>query len=96
MLGCQATAPPGRQYQYVEMSSTVQSYFCDKWRRGSYRRIALTLIELHADRHQNSCWLHSDRRLGISINMKNPSVFWSAPAMGQVRSKPTALCLLAA
>jgi hypothetical protein len=23
------------------------------------QRIALTLIELHADSHQNSCWLHS-------------------------------------
>eukprot|EP01047_Picozoa_sp_COSAG01_P122244 COSAG01_NODE_51096_length_357_cov_1.860465_1_plen_39_part_01 len=22
-------------------------------------RIVLTLIELHADSHQNSCWLHS-------------------------------------
>jgi hypothetical protein len=38
--------------------------FAQAWLSGQYScmlysRIVLTLIELHSDSHQNSCWLHS-------------------------------------
>jgi hypothetical protein len=56
---CWGARQPRRRAVSISMSRCRVLYFCDKWRRGSYRRIALTLIELHADRHQNSCWLHS-------------------------------------